>query len=668
MEPKNFKTIVAIAQQRAIDHPDRNYVIFLEDGDDKEVFLTYAQLDRMAKNTGAWLQMQGLKKGDRVITVLPNGTNFTQIFYGCLYSGILPVPLSEPAGRRHMEIYLETFIPTLKVCKPKVLITTAPMAEFLRTQLPPALQQMFSSVLIVSDEEILKSSQLSFTQPEINADDTAYLQFSSGSTGTPKGIMIGHSNIVANMEQARVFGQWEEGRGTGLWLPLFHDFGLAAGMLGAMYIGGFVVLMTPLEFIRKPLRWLASMSKYRCGYSYAPPFGYDLCLSKITPEDKKKLDLSCLVSMVNGAEPVHYQSVKRFNEYFADCGLKPTVVRPGFGMAETVIMFSESQGLEALCVDKILLETEGRLKLVEESTPSHEKKYLVSLGTHMINHEIAIRDLDNKPLPEGEVGEIMISGPSVCQGYYLNPEATKEIFQQELKGKQGLFLATGDMGLLWKNNLYFAGRIKDIIIIRGRNYYPQDIEYIVPQVKEVRPGCVVAFASGEDEEHSEHLAIAMEIKAELLKDMEMFNNYVLPAIDKKVVELVGDRLQIHPAERIYLEPGAIEKTSSGKIKNQANRKKFLKETFPGLIVRLVDDAIKPVQQETGSLTDTIYQLFEKIVEVKPLAGVPVFDIGGDSVAVVEFLEAVQSEYPKFNVDEVNEATTLDDIIRWIEAN
>ena len=665
MEPRDFDSIVAIAQQRAIEHPDRNYVTFLEDGDDQEASLSYAQLDQSSRKVAAWLQSKGLNKGDRVITILPNSLEFTQIFYGCLYGGILPAPMSEPAGRRHMEIYLQTFIPTLKLSKPRVLITTSAMAEMLKTQLPPPLQKMFASIIVASDEEVLAESELEYQKPEILPSDTAYLQFSSGSTGTPKGIMIGHSNILANMEQARVFGEWEEGKGTGLWLPLFHDFGLAAGMIGSMYIGGYVILMTPAHFIRKPLRWVAAMSKYKCSYSYSPPFGYDLCLKKVSPEEKSKLDLSSLVSMVNGAEPVHYNQVKKFNEYFADCGLKDTVVRPGFGMAETVIMFSESKGLSGVSADRKLLETQGKLRIIDDSRAEEDKKLLVSLGTHMIGHEIVIKDLDNNPLPEGEVGEVMITGPSVCQGYYENPEATKEVFQQKINGKEGNFLGTGDMGLLWEGNLYFAGRIKDIIIIRGRNYYPQDIEYVVSQIKEVRAGCVVAYAAGGDDS-AEYLAIALEVRQDLLNDKEMFNSYVLPTVDQKIVEMVGQQLQIHPTERIYLEPGAIEKTSSGKIKNQANRKKFQQESFEGLLARIVDETQEEETVELG-IREAVLQLFEKIVEQKPVLDVPLFDIGGDSIMLVEFIETVQAKYPKSDMDAVDENTTLAQLIEWIEA-
>ncbi|MCP4752025.1 MAG: AMP-binding protein [Proteobacteria bacterium] len=660
-------TIVSVAQQRALDHPERNYVTFLQDGDDQEAKLSYGELDRSARQVAAWLKDRGLGKGDRALVILPNSLEFTQIFYGCLYGGVLAVPLSEPAGPKQMQSYLETFLPTVKTSRPGILITTPLLVDFLKTQVPPPLAEIFSKITIASADDILSDTPSTCDLPELGPDDTAYLQFTSGSTGVPKGIKIGHGNIMVNMEQARVFGNWEEGKGTGLWLPLFHDFGLAAGMLGALYNGGFVVLMTPVHFIVKPLRWMRAMSKYRCEYSYAPPFAFDISHKKVTAEEKKDLDLSCIVSMVYGAEPVHYSGVKKFNEWFADCGLKPTAVRPGFGMAETVIMFSESGGLETQCADRHLLETEGKLRLIEESAPEEDKKYLVSLGTHMHDHEIVIKDEHNRPLPEGEVGEIMITGPSVCQGYFENPKATEETFRQEIEGKQGRFLETGDLGLLWKDKLYFTGRIKDLVIIRGRNYYPQDIEYAVPQVEEIRPGCVIAYSTV-DGNSEEHLVLAMEIRKDLLKDMDMFKNYVLPAIDHKVVETIGQQFQIHPAKRLYLQPGTITKTSSGKIKHHANRKRFMGGDFEGLLAVLPEEPEEVVPELSG-IQATVVKLFEKIVEQEAILDEPLLDLGGDSIKVLEFLETVQETYPVTDediMDVVDETTTLNDIVNWLE--
>ncbi|MDP6487490.1 MAG: fatty acyl-AMP ligase [SAR324 cluster bacterium] len=673
MKPSNYSHFVEIARQRAVEHPERDCIIFLEDGENKAVgdgtsaAMTYQQNDQAACQVAASLQKRGIKQGERVLVILPNSLEFVKIFYGCLYGGILAVPLSEPAGPQNMAAYLETFLPTLKVSKPSLIIVTSQLADFLRNQLPPELQKVFSGLEIATDQEILADTSAEYSAPEIKAEDTAYLQFTSGSTGTPKGIMIGHSNLMANLEEARKFMQLEEEDGTAVWLPLFHDFGLAAGLMGALYSGGFTVLMTPAHFIRKPLRWLSAMSKFKCAHSYVPPFALDLCLKKISDEELNQLDLSCMVSVTDGSEPVHYLPTKKFNERFSACGLKADVIRPGFGMAEIVIMFSGSKtGLHGLCADRHVLETEGRVKVLGDDAPAADKKMLVNLGSQMDGHEIVIKGPDNQQLPEGEVGELMVSGPSVAQGYYENIQATEEIFRQNIIGKEQPFLATGDTALLWKGELYFAGRIKDIIIIRGRNYYPHDIELVLAGVEELRPGCLMAYASGAEDE-SEHLAVAVEVRADLLKDPDVFRKYVLTSIDQKIIEIVGKHFQITPSERLYLEPGTIDKTSSGKIKHLRNRKTFAEETFAGLIERVSSSTETEdfdVAENKPSLETELTALFNKVVSLVPELDQPILDCGADSVVIVEFVDQVETKYALSL--EIEDDTTLKDIIGQVK--
>ena len=675
MPADKYKNIIEVARQRAMEHPDRNCVIFLEDGEKPVVgsgtsgSMTYQENDHAARQVATALQKRGIAKGERVLVILPNSLEFVKVFYGCLYAGILAVPLSEPAGPQNMAAYLETFLPTLKVSKPSLLVATTLMVDFLRNQLPPELQKVFAGLAIASAEEILAEKDGEYSQPEINSTDTAYLQFTSGSTGTPKGIMIGHSNLMSNLEEARKFMQLEEENGTVVWLPLFHDFGLAAGMMGALYSGGFVVLMTPAHFIRKPLRWLTAMSKYKCAHSYVPPFALDLCMKKISNDELAQLDLSSMVSVTDGSEPVHYLPTKKFNERFAECGLKPDVIRPGFGMAEIVIMFSGSKtGLHGLCVDRHVLETEGRVKLLDEDAAETDKKMLVNLGSQMDGHEIVIKGAENQVLPEGEVGELMVSGPSVAQGYYENKQATEEIFLQKIKGKEQPFLATGDTALLWEGNLYFAGRIKDIIIIRGRNYYPHDIELVLSRVEELRPGCLMAYASGAENE-SEHLAVAVEVRADLIKDMDVFRKYVLNSIDQQIIEIVGKHFQITPSERLYLEPGTIAKTSSGKIKHLRNRQTFAEEHFDGLLERLVssqDEEDSETDETKPSLKNEIVTLFKKVVSLEPDLDQPILDCGADSVVIVEFIDQIETKYSQSF--EVEDNTSLHDIIGQIKSS
>ena len=256
----------------------------------------------------------------------------------------------------------------------------------------------------------------------------------------------------------------------------------------------------------------------------------------------------------------------------------------------------------------------------------------------------------------------------MAKGYYNNDEATEEIFRQKINGKEQHFLTTGDTALLWKGDLYFTGRIKDIIIIRGRNYYPHDIEQVLSLVKELRPGCLIAYASiGESE--LEHLTAAVEVRADLIKDVVMFKKYVLPAVDQKIIEIVGEYFQIFPRERLYLEPGTIAKTSSGKIRHQHNRERFMHQNFEGLIERVFSsqDDDGSVEAETKhSLESEIAVLFEKIISFKPEFDQPILDCGADSVVIVEFVDQIEKKYQQdFDVED---NTTLRDIARQIEQN
>lgn len=661
MQSADKKTIVSIAKQKALSSPDETYIIFLEDGDDKESRLSFGELDQAARQIAGWLQNNGIVPGDRVMMMLPNGLDFIKILYGCFYAGAVAVPQPQ-----QLQAYIKTFVPTINSAKPALLVATSSIVSFVQTRLPESLVEPFSKVKIVTPLEMMSEPENLFVSPEIRPDTIAYLQYTSGSTGTPKGVVISHRNITSNMEQAAIFGNWEKGKGTSLWLPLFHDFGLAAGLLGAMYNEGFVVLMTPAQFMVKPKRWLNSISKYKCAYSYSPPFGYDLCVKQLTEKEKSTLDLSSLISSVYGAEPVHYSSVKKFNEYFADCGLSESAIRPGFGMAETVIMFSESSGLSVIFADRHLLETEGKLRVLDEKENLKKSISLVNLGPSMRDHEIVIKDDRNNALPEGEVGEILVSGPSVCEGYFANDVATEKTFRQKIKGKESHFLATGDLGLLWEGNLYFIGRIKDLIIIRGRNYYPQDIEFAVPQDKEIRSGCVIAYAI-KDRDESEKLAIAMELQAELFRDKDMFENYILPAIDKKVVAELGKQLQIHPDIRLYVKPGTMKKTSSGKIKHHENIKMFSDDNFQGFLVRL--PGISDEEKEILELTKSIKQSFKNIVsdEQEYDRALVNFDMEGEKIR--QFLKVINEEFSRAGIEQTNvldKNSTVNEIIEWLE--
>ena len=655
-------TILEVIKKRAEQHPTREYIKFLTDGDSKEVILTYKELQEDSIRIASWLLAKGYKKGDTIIILLPNGLEFVQMFYGCLMGGFLPVPLSH-----QMQAYKDTLVPALQVAQPKMLISTFQVVDFMTNKLPEDLKEYFQNIEVKGVNEILKTQDTNQPMPPIEKHDPAYLQFSSGSTGRPKGVIVGHSNIMANMEQSRISGNWVEGRNTCLWLPLFHDFGLAAGLIGALYNGGTVILLTPMHFILKPLRWLRAISVYNCAYSYAPPFAFDMCLRKMTQEEAKDLDLSCAETIVIGAEPVHYEATKKFNDKFAEFGLSPTAVKPGFGMAETVIMFSMSEGLGALVVDRELLEEEQKLKIIEDETAEEERKYLVSLGPQMQGHKIVVADKDKKPLTDGEVGEVYISGPSVCLGYYKNETATEESFKNRLIGQNEYFLRTGDLGLIYEQNLYFAGRIKDIIIIRGRNYYPQDLEHALTKLDEVEPDSAVAYPI-EVAESGQQLGIAVEINLKLLIDQERFKNVLLPEIDSTITATLSKYFQVTPVERLYLKSGTIKKTSSGKIKHKVNQQLFKTDDFKGFVSRVKEENIAE-DTETQNLKKVVLRLFKQSVKVDPVLDQPLNNYGVDSMNIISFIDKLEEQLYLSGVDLldlIEDEITLAQLIELLE--
>ncbi|MCP4296002.1 MAG: AMP-binding protein [Proteobacteria bacterium] len=657
-------TIIDVLQRRAEEHPDRQYIKFLTDGDEKEQNLTYLQLQESVDKIADWFIDQGYEKGDRVIMLLPNGLEFVQMFYGCLRSGLLPVPLSH-----QMQAYKDTLIPALKIANPRAIISTLQVVDFMTNKLPDDLKECFEDLEIVGVEEIMKSQTTSHSKSTIDSVAPAYLQFSSGSTGTPKGVIVGHGNIMSNMEQSRIFGNWEEGRNTCLWLPLFHDFGLAAGLIGALYNGGTVILLTPMHFVLKPMRWLIAMSKYDCGYSYAPPFAFDMCLRKMNSKETVNLDLSCMETIVIGAEPVHYDATKRFIDKFVCFGLPTDCVKPGFGMAETVIMFSMSKGLKALPVARRLLEEEQKIKIIQNSSENEDRKDLVDLGPQMLEHKIVVTDGDKSPLSDGQVGEIYMSGPSVCLGYYENEAATEETFRNRIKGHDEEFLSTGDLGLVYENSLYFAGRIKDIIIVRGRNYYPQDLEHAMTSVANVEPDSAVAFPV-EIGEEGQQLGIAVEIDLKLLIDMERFTNVVLPEIDRNLVKTLSEHFQIAPVERLYLRSGTVKKTSSGKIKHKVNQELFVHDDFKGLVKRIKDESTE-TDLDNHDVEEIVLSLFWKCMKLEPILDQPLIDYGGDSMTILVFIDELEEKFPFPDMDlldTIEDETTLSEIVHLIKAH
>jgi len=405
-------------------------------------------------------------------------------------------------------------------------------------------------------------------------DTLAFLQYTSGSTGKPKGVMVSHGNLLHNLEILKLaFGHSDKTVGVN-WLPLFHDMGLIGKVLEPLYVGLPCIHMSPVAFGQKPIRWLQAISRYQGTISGGPSFAYDLCVNKITPEEKATLDLSSWEVAFNGAEPVRSSTLERFSSAFADCGFRKEAFYPCYGMAEATLLVSGGVTRET----PVLIEVSGssleRNLVVTSNGETGDKREIVSCGRAWLDEKIAIVDPESlTQCPDNQVGEIWVSSSSVAMGYWRKPEQTEETFKAYLADTgEGPFLRTGDLGFLQDGELFVTGRLKDLIIIRGRNYYPQDIESTVEQSHpSLRENCSAAFSVDVDSDIV--LVVVGEVERRYLKGLNV------EQVAKSIQKAVSQEHMLNVYGVALLRVGSIPKTSSGKIQRRACQKGFLEGTL-----------------------------------------------------------------------------------------
>lgn len=555
-------SLVDLLRWRAENQPDETAFIFLEDGEAGEQSITYARLDQKAQMIAAQLQTSG-SRGERAMLLYPPGLDYIVAFFGCLYAGVTAVPAYPPRLNRP--------IPRLQSIIRDAQATTVLTDSFISGKVEKRLEQMpFLAPLNWIATDSLPSEMAEQWQPlSVGRDNLAFLQYTSGSTAKPKGVMVSHGNLLANLSLIyQAFSLSPESRGVS-WLPPYHDMGLIGGILQPLYIGVPMVLMSPVAFLQRPLRWLEAIDHYRASVNGGPNFAYDLCVRQTTPEQRAALDLSCWKVAFNGAEPVRAETLNRFNEAFAPAGFKPTAFYPCYGLAEATLLVSGGNA-SALPVTQ---RFDGSALTQHKAVIAGENETataLVSSGRSLPGQEIVIANPDSRvACAPGTVGEIWVAGPSIAQGYWQNPEGTQETFRAKLSHEtsRGPFLRTGDLGFLLDGELFVTGRIKDLIIIRGRNHYPQDIELSVGGSHDaLNPGGTAAFTievAGE-----EKLVVVQELQRRQQNQVDI--STVASAIRQAVAE--AHELQVDTV--VLLKTGAIPRTSSGKIQRQLCRKQF----------------------------------------------------------------------------------------------
>lgn len=517
----------------------------------------YSQIYQEAKKVALSLQEIGIKKGDRVIIILPTHLDFYRAFFGCILLGAIPCALYPPLRLGKIEEWKQQTQNACQKIQASMVITNNLIYPLLGQ--PIAAAKPSHGCLKINS--LMKPKQSRLKKIKISAQDITLIQFSSGSTGQSKPISLSHQNILSNayafLEQ---LPPSQQKHSCVSWLPLYHDMGLIGCMISPMIAQGDLTLIPPEIFIARPLTWLEALTHTKATVSVAPNFAYGLCTQKIKDTDLDKLDLSHWQVALCGAEPVQKNTLKKFAEKFSSCGLQANIITPVYGLAEASLALTFSK------INAAPRWTSFHQKTMEEKNmaiPDANGIPLASLGKPVKGVKIEIRDSQNKPLSSKKIGNVWASGPNIMSGYWgdFDNSSSKSITAE--------WLNTGDRGFLYRGNLYLCGRTKDLIIIRGKNYDPANLEAALDEIPGVRIGCSIAFSHSAIEKDTEQLILLVEQNSKIeIKDTQ--------ELEKKVRKKISETFSLTPQEVIILAPGTLPRTSSGKLRRFQAKKLWAK--------------------------------------------------------------------------------------------
>lgn len=559
MNRMDYSSMVELAGYRAAASPEKTLYRFLKEENKKEEILTFQGLDKNARKIAGLLQTKG-EKGERIVIFCNPGTDYISSFFGCLYAGMIAVPAYPPKFKRNYHKILRMF----QSCGAKRVLASSSILAAIRKDIEK--DPFFGSIEWIDVENIKEDLADGWQNPNAKWDDLAFLQYTSGSTSDPKGVMVSHGNLLSNLRVIyNKFGESETSQGV-IWLPPYHDMGLIGGILEPLYGGFETVLMSPFAFVQNPYIWLEAVSKYHATTSGGPNFAYELCLDRITQEQKAELDLSSWKVAFNGAEPVRQTTIERFSEAFRDCGFRKEAFYTCYGLAEATLFVTGVEKNEVpgvCCADKAALEE----NTVKEALQGEGKQF-VSNGTVFEGEELCIVDPASlKKCPAGSIGEVWVKSECVAKGYWNQEELSRHTFHAFTE-EDGPYLRTGDLGFVQNHELFIAGRHKDLIIIRGRNFYPQDIELAVEQCHEAFvANSGVAFSVNASEQEEERLVIVYEIK-------KNFKNADFHKIYHNVKKTLLEQFDLQPDALVLVRQMSLPKTSSGKVQRNLCREKY----------------------------------------------------------------------------------------------
>ena len=546
----------------AVAEPDRIGYRYLDPGDDSVEELTYSQLDLHARALAARLVSMGIV-GKRALLLYPPGLEFIKAFFACHYAGVIPVPAYPPRRNRNMG----RINAISESCDAAVALTIDSVERRSRSHLDDA--PSLRSIPWVATEQTRPDLANDWIMPQLRPDDIGLIQYTSGSTGDPKGVVLTHSNLIANCRMITHAFEIEFANSTAAtWLPAYHDMGLVGGILNPLYTGVSQVMMSPVSFLTYPIRWLKAISDYGCQVSGGPNFAYAWCVRKITEEQCEGLDLSCWQLAFNGAEPIRADVMEQFNEKFGPYGFSPTAHYPCYGMAETTLIVTGGRRMADPIIRSFDRNELVQHRVVPIAADHEDARNLVGCGQVLPDEEVLIVNPETlQSLPDDKIGEIWINSPSCGVGYWQRPEESIETFGARLNPDNGkAYVRSGDLGFMDRGELFVAGRLKDIIIVRGVNRYPQDIESTVEQCHNTtRSGCAAAFAFTRWDR--EHLVVVCEV--ERGKKSRKWDEVIA-----KIRADVTAEHDLPPDAIVLVRAHSIPKTSSGKVQRHACKDDF----------------------------------------------------------------------------------------------
>ncbi len=560
-------TLVEILQDRVSRRGQDLLYRFLSG--EEQASLTYHEVDQLARSTAATL-LRHCAPGDRALLIYPPGLDYIVALFACMYARVIAVPSYAPRPNRPLT-RLESIIAN---SEPSLVLSTrnlldSPKSIFRQPDGPLAKLQMLST------DDLTIDTSAEVPLEDIRPETPILLQYTPGSTAFPKGVTLTHGNMVHNTAAIQKNFPLDTSSSTVFWLPPYHDMGLIGGILQPLCTGFPVTLMSPVAFLQRPVRWLKAISQFRATCSGGPNFAYDLCVRRVSDDEVDELDLSTWSVAFNGAEPIRKQTLDEFAEKFERSGFDRRAFHPCYGLAEGTLMVTgmdrEGKGVQFKPVSREALEKDD----AKPPVSPEDESWLVSSGHAAGNQDVLIVDpAKSEPVAPGRVGEVWVQGPSIAAGYWARPVETAETFHARLANGDGPFLRTGDLGFLDNGQLYITGRIKDLIIIRGQNYYPHDLEFTAQRSHPaLQPSSSAAFSVQRN--GLEHLILMQEVDSRLSASEYQ-------EITSRISASITETHDLRVDDIVLVKPYTLPRTTSGKMQRYICRTSYLSGTLETL--------------------------------------------------------------------------------------